>query len=101
MMLTKHILLGLIMSFYNPSGITSLLTVKHKIKKKRLFSTENAELGWDDPVPEANHSAWAILIPELLRAEGGSKIWQLLLQLRNNQLTNLFSVRVWGGEAAG
>ena len=45
------------------------MTIKLKIELRRLFSKENADLDWDEKVPDSNKEAWVRLIAELLNME--------------------------------
>ena len=64
--LTKHRLLGFVMSLYDPTGLLSPITIKLKIELRRLFSKESSDLGWDDPIPSENHENWVRLLGEQL-----------------------------------
>ena len=44
-------LLGFVMSCYDPMGLICPLTIKLKLQLRILYGPEN-DLGWDEPIPE-------------------------------------------------
>ena len=61
MVLTKRMLLGFVMSLYDPMGLISPLTVVLKIKLRGLYGP-TVELGWDDPLTPDLHEVWEEVI---------------------------------------
>ena len=49
--LTKRMLLGFVMSQYDPMGLICPLLIILKIMLRNLYGP-GVNLGWDDPVPE-------------------------------------------------
>ena len=66
MVLTKRILLGLVMSQYDPMGLICPILIILKIKLRDLYGPQVA-LDWDEPLPEALHRTWIDVITMLLR----------------------------------
>ena len=66
LLLTKRKLLGLVMSIFDVSGLLSPVTIKLKLKLKKLFRNENVQLTWDDEIPADLHPPWVKLLTELL-----------------------------------
>ena len=66
MVLTKRLLLGLVMSQYDPMGIICPLTIILKIELRSLFNPE-LNLGWDDAIPESLHGRWRQVLSMFLR----------------------------------
>ena len=66
MVFTKRLLLGWVMSLYDPMGLLSPLLIKLKIELRCLFSSEYGNLEWDDPLLVEAHQAWEKLIAEFL-----------------------------------
>ena len=48
--LTKRLLLGFVMSQYDPMGLICPLTIILKIELRNLFGPD-VDLGWDEPIP--------------------------------------------------
>ena len=64
--LTKRILVGLVMSQYDPMGILSPITIILKIKLRNLYGPD-VDLNWDEEIPRAAHEEWVEIITNLLR----------------------------------
>ena len=63
--MTKRMLLGLVMSQYDPMGLISPLIIILKIQLRELYGPDKA-LGWDEPIPEGLHRQWEELIAMFL-----------------------------------
>ena len=66
MVLTKRILLGLVMSQYDPMGLICPILLILKIKLRDLYGPQVA-LDWDESLPEDLHCSWVDTITMLLR----------------------------------
>ena len=58
---TRRMLLGFVMSPYDPMGLICPLTIKLKLQLRSLYGPDSS-LGWDDPLPENEHKAWEDLL---------------------------------------
>ena len=64
--LTKRILLGIVMGQYDPIGLICLLIIILKIQLRELFDPE-ANLDWDDPLPDKLRGVWINLLSMLIQ----------------------------------
>ena len=65
MILTKRMLLGLVMSQYDPMGLICPVTIILKIHLRGLFSP-GSNLDWDEALPRHLHETWTGIISMLL-----------------------------------
>ena len=63
--LTKRILLGLVMSQYDPMGLICPIMIILKIELRKLYGP-GLDLGWDEPIPTDLRSTWERIIAMLL-----------------------------------
>ena len=68
MPLTKRILLGVVMSQYDPMGLICPLIVILKIMLRRLYGPDS-NLNWDDPIPQELHKSWEDVLVMFLEME--------------------------------
>ena len=61
MKFTKRMLLGFVMSPYDPMGLICPVTIKLKLQLRSLYGPES-NLGWDDQIPEEEHKSWVELL---------------------------------------
>ena len=59
--LTKRVLLGFVMSQYDPMGIICPIIIILKIELRKLFGPE-ADIGWDDAIPDRFRESWYRII---------------------------------------
>ena len=64
--LTKRMLLGFVMSQYDPMGLISPLLIILKIRLRDLYGPE-VELGWDDAIPENLQKVWCDVLTMFLQ----------------------------------
>ena len=64
--LTKRVLLGFVMSQYDPMGIICPLTIIMKIELRNLFGPDT-ELGWDNTIPDGSREVWVKMLTMFLR----------------------------------
>ena len=65
MLLTKRMLLGFVMSQYDPMGIICPLLIILKMKLRGLYGPD-IDLGWDEPIPRDKHKEWEEIIAMFL-----------------------------------
>ena len=68
-MLTKRMVLSLVMGQYDPLGLICPLMVRAKILLRRLYGAQNNQVGWDDPLPKEELSAWADFMGDVVEME--------------------------------
>ena len=65
MLLTKRMLLGFVMSQYDPMGLICPLIIILKIQLRGLYGPD-VHLGWDEPIPSDLHKQWEEIIARFL-----------------------------------
>ena len=65
---TKRMLLGMVMSQYDPMGLICPLTIILKISLHSLYGS-GKKLGWDEPIPQENWRQWVEIISKFLGME--------------------------------
>ena len=65
---TKRMLLGFIMSQYDPMGLICPLIIILKIMLRGLYGPD-CNLGWDDPLPPALHKTWEDILIMFIQLE--------------------------------
>ena len=66
MLMTKRMLLGFVMSQYDPMGLICPLTIILKIQLRKLYGPD-MDLGWDEPIPSNLHKEWVQTITMCLQ----------------------------------